>query len=89
MSKKKREKIFHLILKRTKKRGTRPGKKTDKLSKKTPNPENPKSVPKASLWMPTDPENDLGEQDKRLLLSLVAKVATRQIFKLHLYSFAG
>ena len=42
-----------------------------------------------SKWSETNPETDLNEQDKRKLLALVVKIATRLIFRHHCYQFDG
>ena len=85
----KAEKVLHLVPPRTFVMGKRPGHTTRELSQRSQNTRDPDSKPKSSLWAPTDPDNELSDEDKRLLLSLVCKVATMQIFKHHTYSFGG
>ena len=42
-----------------------------------------------SKWEDTNPDAELSEEDKRKLLAAVMLVATRNVFKYHVYSFAG
>ena len=85
----KKEKIQHLLPGRLKRGGCRPGQKTDELSKRSQDTRDPGSKPKVSKWATTDPDNQLSDSEKRLLFSIVCKVATLQIFKHHVYSFGG
>ena len=85
----KRERIKHLLPRRTKRMGRRPGPTTLELRQKDPDPAKQSSRTKESLWMESDPDNKLTEQEKRLLFSIVIKTAIRLIFKHHLYVFAG
>ena len=42
-----------------------------------------------SKWSSTNPEQDLSKEEKRKLLSMVAKIATHTIFRHHCYQFDG
>ena len=72
-----------------KKKGPRPGSTTLELRTKKKDPDAPPSVQASSKWAATDPESELSEVDKRLLLSMVVKITTLQIFKHHCYQFDG
>ena len=85
----KREKIKHLLPARMWSKGNKPGPKTGELRQRVQDTKNPVSRPKVSKWVPTDPDRDLSETDKRLLFSIVLKVATREVFRHHVYMFAG
>ena len=84
----KREKLVDLVPKRTKARGKRPGPTTTELGAKKLDPDGRGSKVE-SKWTETDPERTLTEENKRLLLATVMMIATRQIFKYHVYTFAG
>ena len=85
----KREKALDLVPKRANVGGKRPGKTTLELRQRAPNPKAEGGKPKASLWAPSNPDEELSDTQKKCLLSLVVKVATRNVFRHHLYSFAG
>ena len=88
----KREGVLGLVPSRTKKRGPRPGSNTLELRRKkrkeTGPAEQPVSDP-SSKWTLTTPEESLSEEEKRKLLSLAVKIATRTIFCHHCYEFNG
>ena len=90
----KRERVEHLVPGRTKSRGPRPGGTTEELRLKrkmdvdvVKGMGDVASYP--SKWMDTDPDRDLSESEKRLLLSVALKIATRVVFKHHCYQFDG
>ena len=94
----KKDGLLSLVPKRKKKKGPRPGKTTEELWKKKGQTEVP--GPKTddnnldkkrteSKWEDTIPESSLSEDNKRTLLATVCLIATRLIFKYHVYSFAG
>ena len=96
----KREGLLSLVPRRRKKRGKRPGQTTEELFTNKRNPqietviedETDKVHKKKVLqskWEDTVPEDSLSDDNKRLLLAMVMLIATRLIFKYHVYSFAG
>ena len=84
----KREKVLGLVPVRLKKFGPRPGSTTEELRSKRKDTSDPDSQA-GSKWAPSNPDVDLSETDKQLLLSVVVKIATIQIFKHHCYQFNG
>ena len=81
----KKEGILHLIPRRLKKNGNRPGNTTLELGRL-----NVKSAEenKDTKWAAKD-TNIMSEEEKRLLLSKVLKVAVLTVFRHHQYQFAG
>ena len=75
-----------LVPARLHKGGRRPGPTTLELSTKL---EKDFSTHPESKWSPTNPEVDLDDTQKRLLLSRVVKTAVNVIFANHIYQFAG
>ena len=78
--------IHHLVPARLHKGGRRPGPTTLELSTKL---EKDFSTHPESKWSATNPEVDLDDTQKRLLLSRVVKTAVKVIFANHIYQFAG
>ena len=86
-----REGIESMVPKRKNRGGKRPGKTTPELSMKklAPGDAEPAKKSKQSLWEDTDPYNTLSDLDKTRLLATVMLIATRLVFKFHIYRFGG
>ena len=85
----KREGVLGLVPKRCKKFGPRPGRTTEELSQKRPDPRSEKQPACPSKWAESNPDKELSEENRRLLLSVALKIATRTIFRHHCYQFNG
>ena len=85
----KREGVLGLLPRRLKKWGARPGNRTEELRRRLPDPKGDNPGRRPTKWSHMDPEKDLTDTQRRLLLSLVAKVATRNVFHHHMYCFDG
>ena len=68
------------------KRGRRPGPTTTELSSKIPEG---LQEPPDSKWEPTDPDSDLTDHQRRVLLSEAVRVAVKVVFGNHVYQFCG
>ena len=85
----KEEALVGLVPRRLKTRGNRPGKTTTELSRKRKDPTTTgPEVIEPTKWAATDPST-LTETEKRLIISVVMKVAVRTVFAHHMYQFAG
>ena len=80
-----KEGLVHLVPRRTKVMGPRPGRTTTELSRKQ---KEAGQHDEASKWRHTDVET-LTFKQKKLIISKVCKVATLNIFANHMYQFGG
>ena len=88
----KREGLGKLLPARAKKGGNKPGPTTDKLARKHPAPVQPgdkAQTEQLSKWLPTNPDKELSEPEKRLLVAKAIKYAIITIFHNHVYQFGG
>ena len=84
-----KEGIVHLVPGCRCNRGCRPGPTTVKLSTKfSPGPQTQPEA-ESSKWAPTNPDMDLTDGEKRLLVSKLIKKSVENVFANHLYQFWG
>ena len=84
-----KEGLKDLVPGRARKGGKRPGPTTDELGKKHVDPRLVDTKEQDSMWAATNPEEDLSEPEKRLLLAKAIKIAIITVFKNHVYQFGG